>query len=177
MCRQNAAEERGTGPSEEHPAGSSPALPPGLEPLLRLLWEAPGLGGSVPCLGMLFAAGAAPSELGLVLRVPRPPPPLATNAASTRFAWLSLTAPGGSQTGIPPSFTCRRRCLLIRSKRSKPGADPGAEHLCWAPSRGDREGGRMLPRCHGSLCHPPSGAAFCPGFLPDSDYSCDQLVP
>lgn len=55
--------------------------------------------------------------------------------------------------------------LLLRSKRSKPGADPGAGYLAWAPlprREGEREG-RMLPRCHGSLCQgPPSRSCILP---------------
>lgn len=102
------------------------------------------------CLEVLFSARAAPPKLGPVCRVPRPPPSLGTNAASTRFPWLSLTAPACFQAGIPQRFTCRR-CLLVRSKRSKPGADPRAGYPCWAPSRGRR----MLPCCHGSLRQAP----------------------
>ena len=65
---------------------------------------------------------------------------------------------------------------LVRSKRSKPGADPQGRVTLLGSILG-REGGKdaaALPWL--ALPGPPTRAAFCPGFPPDPDYSSAQLV-
>lgn len=70
----------GRGPRSSTPWGPAPP-PAGLEVLLRLLWEGPGLGGSVLALGCCFQLELLLPASGALCRVPTSPPSPDTNAA------------------------------------------------------------------------------------------------